>query len=382
MAHEPEDRGGLDRVGRVVRGTVASQASAVRRGPRPILQEAAAGSDWFWSIIHTARLESDPAESPGRMPCPESVRRTAAAAGRGGNTSASAHAITAESSTESTIRMATPDKKPLAPDAVECRHLPIDDVLSLSVRIKRVANGMLSARVYGRLFELARRGRPRSIVEIGTAHGAATIAMALGARAGGLPFHVHTVDPFAGFSSRAKFGSVTDNMRIVRDAFSHFDVAECITVVVGTSADLIPHLPGGEIDLLLIDADGRLDRDLALFFDRLATDANIVIDDVDGATCLTRFQNRTYCDQKHRLSRLIVDRLIASGHLRGEHVEESTGFYSRGTGAASTIEALALPAYRELVFADIDDIAVPRGRAVFHPWLRRFSRPWQRSRDA
>ncbi len=259
-----------------------------------------------------------------------------------------------------------------ASDAIVGRSPPdADDTLALGERIKRGANGMLSPEVYARLFALARRALPRTIVEIGTAHGAATIAVALGARAGGAPCHAYTVDPFAGFSSRVKFGSSADNLRIVGEAFSRFGVADCITVVVGTSADLLPHLPAGPIDLLLIDADGRLDRDLALLFDRLAADANVVIDDVDGATCLTRFQNRTYCDQKHRLSRLIVDRLVASGHLKGEYVEESTGFYLKGVGKGSTIESLALPAYRELVFADIHDIAEPKSRGGFHLWPRR-----------
>ncbi len=170
---------------------------------------------------------------------------------------------------------------------------------------------MLSVRVYDRLMDLARRSRPAIIVEIGTAHGAATIALAIGARAAGAAFHIYTVDPFSGFSSRVMFGGVDDNLRIVTAALSRFGVTDCVTVVVGTVTDLIARLPSGPIDLLLIDADGRIDRDLAAVYDRLAPDADIVIDDVDGDVYLTRFANRIYCDQKHRLTRLIVDQLRA-----------------------------------------------------------------------
>ena len=106
-------------------------------------------------------------------------------------------------------------------------------------------------------------------------------------------------------------------------------------------------------------------------YDRLAPDAHIVIDDVDGDVFLTRFANLIYCDQKHRLTRLIVDRLLASGHLRDEQVEAATGFYSKGRGPAAAIEALAIPAYRELVFADIDDIAVAKRQSVFRRWFHR-----------
>jgi predicted O-methyltransferase YrrM len=250
-------------------------------------------------------------------------------------------------------------------------HASTDEGLALARRIKRQANGLLGAGVYHSLMELARLAKPRTIVEIGTAHGAATIALALGARAGGCPCHIYTVDPFAGFSSRVKYGTVTDNLRIVREAFSHFGVSDCITVVVGTSADVFAHLPAHALDLVVIDADGRIDRDLAVLFDRMSEGANIVIDDVDGTTCLTRFRDRLYCDQKHRLTRLVVDRLLASGHLQGERVEESTGFYAKGSGTAATIEALALPAYRELVFTDVDDIATPKLQKGCGPWLQR-----------
>lgn len=237
--------------------------------------------------------------------------------------------------------------------------------------VKRTANGMLPVRVYERLTTLAHRARPAVIVEVGTAHGAATIAMATGAKAAGAVFHLYTVDPFSGFSSRAAFGGVEDNLRVVGAALRQFGVVDCVTVVVGTVTDLVTRLPSGAVDLLLIDADGRIDRDLAAVYDRLAPGADIVIDDVDGDVCLTRFANRLYCDQKHRLTRLIVDRLLASGHLVNEHVECSTGFYSKGHGAAAAIEVLALPAYRELVFADIDNIAAAKRQSLFRRGVHR-----------
>jgi predicted O-methyltransferase YrrM len=247
---------------------------------------------------------------------------------------------------------------------------PIESVVRLGEQIKQTANGLLSAAIYSQLYELARSTRAKTIVEIGTAHGAATIAFALGAKESGIRSHVYTVDPFGGFSSRTKFGSVEDNLKIVEGVFARFGVAGDVTVVVGTSKDLIDRLPNSTIDLLLIDADGRIDRDLALLFDRLADHAAIVIDDVDGAVRLTRFDNRVYCDQKHRLTRLVVDRLIAAGYLIEERIVESTGFYTKGTGSAAAIEAHALPAYRELVFSNIDHIAEPKRPKGFRPWVK------------
>jgi hypothetical protein len=60
-----------------------------------------------------------------------------------------------------------------------------------------------------------------------------------------------------------------------------------------------------------------------------------------------------------------------TGHLRDEQVEAATGFYSKGRGTAAGIEARAIPAYKELVFADIDDIAVAKSQSVFRRGLHR-----------
>jgi predicted O-methyltransferase YrrM len=233
--------------------------------------------------------------------------------------------------------------------------------------VKRAANGMLPVRVYERLTTLACRTRPAVIVEVDTAHGAATIAMATGCKAAGAAFHLYTADPFSGFSSRAALGGVEDNLRVVDATLRQFGVADCVTVVVGTVIDLLPRIPAGAVELLLIDADGRIDRDLAAIYDRLSPGAGIVIDDVDGDVCLTRFAYRLHCDQKHRLTRLIVDRLLASGHLVNEHVECSTGFFSKGQGTAAASESPAFPAYRELVFEEIDAIAVAKRQSVIPP---------------
>jgi predicted O-methyltransferase YrrM len=207
-------------------------------------------------------------------------------------------------------------------------------------------------------------------VEIGTAHGAATIALALGARESGRPFRVYTVDPFSGkYSSRTRFGSVEENVAFVRQQFRSFGVDEHITLVVGDSRSLVQELGDqSSVGFLLIDADGRIDRDLELLFDRLDEDAVIVIDDIDDKTFIHQTDGRMVVDQKHRIAYLLTAQLLNQGFLTEQVRIGGTGFYAKGKPAASAarIAEIALSAYRELVFADV---ARPKQRRTVRSWM-------------
>ena len=108
------------------------------------------------------------------------------------------------------------------------------DNFELFERVKVAAHGMLSTDVYSKLFDVAQDCGGGTFIEIGTAHGAATIVMALGAKASGKPFHIYSVDPFSGrYSSRTQFGSVQKNVKFVRRQFETFGVSEYIDIIVG-----------------------------------------------------------------------------------------------------------------------------------------------------
>lgn len=219
--------------------------------------------------------------------------------------------------------------------------------------VKETANGMLPIEVYLRLYDIGRSIGGGVMIEVGTAHGAATIALALGAKSAGHAFKIITVDPFGGaLSSRSQYGSVSDNVNIVRRNFAAFDVADHIEIIVGTSADL----PSDEIagaSFLMIDADGRIDRDLALIYDHLAPDATIVLDDIDDATFAYTRNGRRILDQKHRIASLLTKAYVDAGVLTKPTRMHSTGFYEKGSAPSIAIEKHAINAYRELVFAEI-----------------------------
>lgn len=230
----------------------------------------------------------------------------------------------------------------------------MENTAGLVDAIKAKCGGMLPTPVYRRLFELAGRVEQGPIVEIGTAQGAATIVMARGARAAGKPTTVLTSDPFDR-GSRLRVGSIARNLALVEQGLAEFGVADRVTVVAGTAADLIEQADPQRIGLVLIDADGAIDRDLALLFDRIEPDAVIAIDDVDGTVHAHPKPYGWRIDQKHRLTRLLCDELCARDVLRRETTVCATGFFRKGATRLSPEEwsALAVEVYRELVFVPI-----------------------------
>lgn len=260
----------------------------------------------------------------------------------------------------------------------------MDEIDRLLARVKRDCFGMLPVAVYRRIYETAAALGGGTFVEIGTAQGAATISMALGAKAGGKPFRILTVDEFI-VGSRPKAASPQEKLAIVRRGYARFGVTEWIENVVGSSADLPGPAMLPRIDLLLIDADGRIDRDLGLLHDRLAPNCPVIVDDVDASTYFGGTIGRPRFDQKHRLTQLLLERFVEARLLIADTPSGQTGWYRKGIAALTPdeIEHLALPAYRELVFAPMPSISSALKRAVYRsvtaraPWL---GRAWQKIR--
>lgn len=241
-----------------------------------------------------------------------------------------------------------------------------EEVVALLRQVKADAQGMLPLEVYERLYLAAGEAGGGTFVEIGTAQGAATIALALGAKAAGKPFRLWTVDPFDR-GTRLAVGSVAENVALVRSGYERFGVAEDIEVVVGETSDLIGALDSTDIQLLLIDADGRFDRDLGLLFDRLSSHASIIVDDLANQAFAWFEGGRWWVGQKHRLSFLLARAFSQSGHLLPEQQVLQTGFFRKGEASfdQARFDAVALSAYRELV-----NTVVEHGQIGMRPMLR------------
>jgi hypothetical protein len=168
----------------------------------------------------------------------------------------------------------------------------------------------------------------------------------LGAKQQAMPFHIYTADTYR------------SSLPLILTQFQKFGVDDCITAVPGSVADLVSNYMLDAINLLVLDADGCIDRDLSYLFDKLTADCVIVIDDIDEWVGIVPSKRGSLLDQKHRLSNMLVNEFTRIGLLREDARIHSTGFFRKGLEALRPNEILlaALPVYRELAFCPVDHV--------------------------
>ncbi|MDH3666967.1 MAG: hypothetical protein OEN23_08550 [Paracoccaceae bacterium] len=214
--------------------------------------------------------------------------------------------------------------------------------------------GMLDPKVYHELY-LSARQSAHNILEIGTARGAATVALGLGALDGGHEnVRVATVEKL-GESYTERYGTPEDYRARLYGAFERYGVAERIDVHFGAARAIVsdPVIEAG-LGLMFLDADGALDRDFSDFYGALVPGAAIIIDDY-GTDRATLYINPTEIkiDQKHRLTKLLVHYFEEKGVLRKDQVVKETYFGARPDGATFEPNADEIfQVYRELTFSD------------------------------
>ncbi len=221
-------------------------------------------------------------------------------------------------------------------------------------------DALMSRAVYDALFDTAAARGPAQVLEIGTAHGAGTIAIALGAASAGHRTRITTVDTLQALpdipSSRARFGSPGENEKIVRGNFRKADVDDQITLHVGRSDDFAETMTETfTVDMLVLDADGRIDRDLALFGPSLAPGAAVIVDDIDGKVSAAFRGGRLAIDLKHVISKKLTSRFVEEGYLKFERRTVDTSFFRAEDPANwdyGRMSDIAIACYRELVFCE------------------------------
>jgi hypothetical protein len=106
--------------------------------------------------------------------------------------------------------------------------------------------------------------------------------------------------------------------------------------------------------MLVVDADGCLDRDFRLFYDRLLPGAPIVIDDYKPQYVgLIHSKRGLLVDQKHRITTLLVDLFVELGLLERQKIINDTYFGRKPYDAPRLHlpEARVLDIYRQLIIA-------------------------------
>lgn len=221
------------------------------------------------------------------------------------------------------------------------------------------ANGMLPDNVYEELWRTSCHVKGETYIEIGTAHGTATIALALGAKDSGYSVKIYTIDSMGGkFSSRSKYGSPQDNRKIAEDNFKFAGIDDCIDLFLGTTDEFIKSdREISNISLLMLDADGRIDRDIAHFYESLQTEAVIIIDDTDNNVYISKsLSGFSFVDLKHKITSLLLEAFVAENYLILDQKVYATAFCRKGNKKMEYDKFwdLTISCYRELVFSALE----------------------------
>ncbi len=182
---------------------------------------------------------------------------------------------------------------------------------ALYARLKRYATGLLAGPLYwpntfptgvdegvaAFLYSLVRLTRPATVVEIGTAKGNSTIAIAQALEDNGFGM-LHTIDPV--------------RQQIVDIAVRKSGLGHRIKYHIGFSYDVIPLLIPASFDFAFIDGDhdyAHVAKDFALVRDRIAPKGMLAFHD----TCLFEGPRRVFAEA------------LASGSFAGFSLPTMTG---------------------------------------------------------
>jgi precorrin-6B methylase 2 len=206
-------------------------------------------------------------------------------------------------------------------------------------KIAILCDGMLSPLIYRRVYEAALHSGGGMIVEVGTAHGAATVALALGLRDSEKHGRVITF-------GRGASDTVKRNLKV----FGVEDLVEVLTGDVAYTASAVPE--GTEISVLMLDADGRIDRDFLQFFNQLAPHGTLIIDDYADVVRVHRVSLSTVqIDAKMRLTYLLLSHFKSKGIISAGRQFRHTYFGEKLCGPNYQFDlAEILEVYRQIVF--------------------------------
>jgi hypothetical protein len=162
---------------------------------------------------------------------------------------------------------------------------------------------------------------------------------------------VVTFDPMTGGPLR-QVSDAAARAQLVRANLEHFGIAPLVEVVTEALGDGFAAIGTDEpISVLMIDADGRIDRDLLVAAPRLRAGTRLIIDDIGDELRLTdRVGSKLKVDQKMRLAFLLLERFKRAGLISEGMLIKETYFGEVLQSNPEIPLEQVLEAYRELVF--------------------------------
>jgi predicted O-methyltransferase YrrM len=153
-------------------------------------------------------------------------------------------------------------------------------------RLKARTKGMLDSLTYKRIYKEARHLPDYPFVEVGAAAGSATIALAWAYKHTGKQSKIIAIEKFEG-GSRIEHGDFDDNLSIFTSNLSRFGVSESVLLYsdhcrLADRQKIELLIDSEHISGFMHDADGRIDRDFELFWDKTIPGGLIIVDDYEN----------------------------------------------------------------------------------------------------
>ena len=156
-------------------------------------------------------------------------------------------------------------------------------------KLKRHTSGLVTVEAYAEYYRVARERSRGDIIDIGCGRGGSAISFALGIRDSGRNAKVHAIDIFRQKDAEGphRYGEaeypencVQMNVGEVRQNARDFDVEDVLALWPGAAEAVAPTLPRKQpIDVVAIDVDGHIDRELRAFYDMVEFGGLIIFDD-------------------------------------------------------------------------------------------------------
>ena len=203
--------------------------------------------------------------------------------------------------------------------------------------LKYATNGMLGAEVYADLARRAATTEDLPFVEIGAAAGTGTIALAWGFAKAGHRSRIYSIERCEG-GSRARFGGYQDNLEILERNLTRFGVRDRVELytqdlTLPTANEFLSRLPGDTLAGFMHDADGRLDRDFAIFWPRTVAGGLIIVDDcIDSPDLAQLMAERGAGGRKYYVTAAGWQVILAAGLVSDVERLGSTVFARRAAG--------------------------------------------------
>jgi predicted O-methyltransferase YrrM len=185
-------------------------------------------------------------------------------------------------------------------------------------KIKIEANGLMSPFVYKKMYELVYGLSDLDIIEVGGGAGAGSIAIASAMKDANKKSNLIVIEKCEG-GSRAAFGDYQTNLNLINYNFKRFGVENIITLFpntlsYGNRTEVICLIRTDNIAAMILDADGRIDRDFFLFWPFLNTGGIIIIDDYENCSkCLSISDNHLPTIKKKIMTYRLLNQIMKWG---------------------------------------------------------------------